>query len=93
MECKKIHGMNNIKNKTSPYMAMLKVIKSSASEDTSLLDCYACPKRWYLPVTYRAGKLGYSCPKMLLLHNGTVKSNTFWSRRMVLSGVTLAFVV
>jgi len=51
MECKKIHGMNNIKNKTSPYRAMFEVIKSSASEVSSLLECYVCPKRGYLTVT------------------------------------------
>jgi len=35
MECKKIYGMNYIKNKTSPYMTMFEVIRSSASEDSS----------------------------------------------------------
>jgi len=51
MECKKIHGMSNIKNKTSPYMAVFEVIKSSASEDSGLLECYDCPRRGYLTVT------------------------------------------
>jgi len=51
MECKKIYGIKNIKNKTSPYMAMFEVIKSSAFENSSLLECYVCPRRGCLTVT------------------------------------------
>jgi len=58
-------------------MAMFQVIKSSASEDSSLLVCYVCPKYGYLTATLRAGNLEYSCPEMLLPHDGTVKARPF----------------